>query len=1020
MDVFDLFAKISLDTSGFEQGLNNAKSNLKSFSENISGMGGLLKTAVDGFKAVESVGKTAGTAVMTGLKGFAAASAAVAGFGTTAVKTGANFDQAMSQVSATLGLTVSDIKNNVNGAGDTFTMLRNKALEMGSATNFTSKEAAEGLNILAMSGYDAYSSVSMIEDVLHLAAAGSMDMANAAGYVSGAMKGFNDETKDSGYYADLMAKGATLANTSVAQLGEALSDGAATAKTYGQSAETTTLALLRLAEQGEIGSAASTALAAAMKNLYAPTNQAKKVMQELGVNAFDPTTGTARDFNVVVNELQGALSGYSDEQRTAYAQTIFGIQGFAAYNKMVVTSTEKQKEWADALSKATGEAAKQYETMTDNLIGDLDRLGSAFEGLQIVISDALTLMVRDFAKFGADAMNALREGFQGGGVSGFMSALSKIVTDGVTMLAKKAPEFASVTLQFVEAMATGLLNAGPQVVEAAREIIFMLVETVPTFLADHAQQIAEIGTDLIREISVGFTEGIYHLRGAIGELIPMIVDAFLSYHEALFTAGLAILSEIGQGIVENQEEIQSIASSTIEHMVKALSFNAPMIIDGGIALLEALVGAIQENLTLIAETAVDIIAGLATGIGEAAPDLIPAAVEAVLTFIEGLTNPESLNELIGAALKLIEGLGEGIIKAIPMLIAYGPEIVVNLVTGIISALPQLVEVGAQLIMGLIEGLVQGIIAIPEAIARVVSAIVDGFKALFGIHSPSTVMAEMGVNLIEGLLQGISDAWKSIVEFFSEAAENLINFLGETWDSIKKAASEAWENIKETVSSAWDAIQDVWNAAGEFFGGLWDDVKTAGSEAVEAVQKAFDDAWNAITKVWDGAVSFFGGIWGDIKGAFGDAVDAFSSIGGNIVDGIKSGISNAWKGLTGWVSGLFKDLVNSVKSMLGIASPSKVFAGIGGNMALGLEKGWNDEYADIKRQIEDGLDFGPKPFGPITAGTYNTARNGYSSAETAQNLTGNTTVNIYSPVAVDAVQAAREWKKTTQRMAMSYV
>ncbi|MBR5112800.1 MAG: phage tail tape measure protein, partial [Clostridia bacterium] len=81
--------------------------------------------------------------------------------------------------------------------------------------------------ILAMSGYDANQSISMIEDVLHLAAAGSMEMGDAAGFISGALKGFNDETKDSRYYADLMAKGATLANTSVSQLGEAMASGAA-------------------------------------------------------------------------------------------------------------------------------------------------------------------------------------------------------------------------------------------------------------------------------------------------------------------------------------------------------------------------------------------------------------------------------------------------------------------------------------------------------------------------------------------------------------------------------------------------------------------------------------------------------------------------------------------------------------------------------------------------------------------------------------------------------------------------
>ena len=93
-----------------------------------------------------------------------------------------------------------------------------------------------------------------------------------------------------------------------------------------------TLALLRLAEQGEVGSAAGTALAAAMKNIYTPTDQARDALDELGVSAYD-SSGNARDFNTVVNELAEALSGMTDEEANAYKQTIFGIQGLNAYNK---------------------------------------------------------------------------------------------------------------------------------------------------------------------------------------------------------------------------------------------------------------------------------------------------------------------------------------------------------------------------------------------------------------------------------------------------------------------------------------------------------------------------------------------------------------------------------------------------------------------------------------------------------------------------------------------------------------
>lgn len=421
IDVFDLFAQITLNTDEYEKALSVSASDTKAFSNKL--------------KSVFS------TAAKVGAAAIGSVTAAATAFAKASVEAGMQFDSSMSQIAATLGLSMQEIENNIDGAGDTFDALRKKALEMGSTTNFTAQQAAEGLNILAMSGYDAEKSMSMIEDVLHLSAAGAMDMASAAGYVAGAMKGFNDETKDSAYYADLMAKGATLANTNVQQLGEALSDGAAAAKSYGQSAETTTLALLRLAEQGEVGSAASTALAAAMKNLYAPTDAAQKLLKKLGVEAFDKSTGTARDFNTVVNELNNALSGYSDKQKTAYAQTIFGIQGFDAYNKMVVTSTEKQNEWAEALAQSAGEAADQYNTMTDNLAGDLDIFNSALDGVKIAVSDKLTPALRNGVQYFTGLAESAQGFVENGGIEqiieGFIGLSPAIAAATSAMIAYK-------------------------------------------------------------------------------------------------------------------------------------------------------------------------------------------------------------------------------------------------------------------------------------------------------------------------------------------------------------------------------------------------------------------------------------------------------------------------------------------------------------------------------------------------------------------------------------------------------
>lgn len=471
------------------------------------------------------------------------AGGAVKSFVEDSINVGATFERSVDQIAATLGYSAEDIANNVDGAADKMGALEAKAKEMGASTNFTATQAAEGLNILAMSGYDAEHSIAMIEDVLHLAAAGSMDMAQAAGFVSGAMKGFNDETKDSGYYADLMAKGATLANTNVVQLGEALSGSAATAKSYGQSAESVTLSLLRLAEQGETGSNAATMLSAAMKNLFSPTDQAKKALEELGVSVFDEK-GKARDFNVVVNELNQALSGFSDAERTAYADTIFGIQGFDAYNKMVVTSTGKQNEWAEALAASSGEAAQQYATMTDNLQGDIDIMNSAMDSLKLSIYESLQPSLRDMTQFGADAFTQMATAMETQGLPGVLSVIEGILGDIVATLIDSAPSMIDSGLTLLEGMITGMAESAPAAMDTAATLMMTILDTIlahlPQLLSagatlllslllgimEHLPDILEMGVKLVTSLISGLIGALPYLGAAVLELVYGIINIF--------------------------------------------------------------------------------------------------------------------------------------------------------------------------------------------------------------------------------------------------------------------------------------------------------------------------------------------------------------------------------------------------------------------------------------------------------------------------------------------------------------
>ncbi len=769
--------------------LDDAGDEIKNLGKEANTSGGKL----EGFgKVAVKIGKAAAAA-------FKELMILAVKFGKQALQVGSEFDSSMSQVAATLGLTTEDIKNNVEGAGDTFDLLKDKAKEMGAATNFSASQAADGLNVLAMSGYSAKQSVDMIEDVLHLSAAGQMDMAQAAGYISGAMKGFNDENKSSAYYADLMAKGATLANTSVAQLGEAISSGAAGAAAYSQSADSMTLALLRLAEQGEVGSAAGTALSAAMKNLYTPTDKAKKALDELGVSAYD-INGNAKDFNTVVNDLNRALESYNEEQRNAYKQSIFGIQGLSAYNKMVVTSTEKQDKWAEALAKSTGEAENQYATMTDNLQGDIDIWNSALEGFEIEISDKLMPTIRKFVKFGSDSLSKLTGAFKKSGIDGAAKAFGEILSDGIVTIVDMIPKVFDIRINIAKSLIESLMRQMPNLLESIVRIIESIVKRItdmlPTLmpqliealtrllqmLTDQLPLLLKAGLQLVLGLAEGILEAIPVLIGALPELIVSIVDFLLGSIPDIIQAGIDLLTALVDALPSIIEQIVEVLPQIIEGIIDTLMDNLPLIVQAGIDLLVALVHDLPAIIKAIVDVIPTIIDSVVSALVDAVPQLIEAGVELFLSLVENL--PQIIEGIVTAVPKIIDSVVNALIDAIPLLIEAGiklftaiihnlPKIIVTItskipqiIQGIVDAFGSLVSEMWQIGRHLIEGLWDGIKSmgswLGDRCRDFGNAWVSGFKTIFGIHSPSTLFRdEIGKNLALGLGVGFTDNMEKV-------------------------------------------------------------------------------------------------------------------------------------------------------------------------------------------------------------------------------------------------------------------
>lgn len=561
MNVMELFVTLAIKDTAYKQGLKDAEGNASSSTSKIGGA----------FKTVGKVAKTA----------MAAGSAAAVAFTKTSIDAGMNFDTAMSQVAATMGTTVDKIGN-----------VEAKAEEMGRTTKYTATEAAEGMNILAQAGLSADEQISGIGTVLNLASAGAMSLEESASYTAGAVKGFGDSMGNASYYADLMAKGATLANTNVRGLGEAFSGSAATAKNYGQAADSVTLSLLRLAEQNVTGSEASTALNRAMADLYTPTDDASKALNQLGVSVYE-ANGDAKDFNDLVDELNGSLQGMTAEQKNNALATIFTTQGLQAFNKMTASSDATVQKFWKGIQDSSGSAAQQAATQLDNLKGDITLLSSATEGLELGFYNTFSGAIRGAIKGITSEVSGLAEAMESGGISG---AFSKLAQDAINF-SGQLPGLTKIGGDLINGLISSVTQNSGSITTAVGQLLNNLASTISVGL----NVFTSVGVNLLTTIASGMTQGIPTFLGQALPMLTQFTESLRSNAGKLINAGLALIQNIAQGLINSIPVLIAYVPTIITNLAGIINDNAPKILATGVTIITNLaIGLVRAIPLLIA------------------------------------------------------------------------------------------------------------------------------------------------------------------------------------------------------------------------------------------------------------------------------------------------------------------------------------------------------------------------------------------------------------------------------------
>lgn len=347
---------------------------------------------------------------------------------------------------------------------------------------------------------------------------------------------------------------------------------------------------------------------------------------------------------------------------------------------------------------------------------------------------------------------------------------------------------------------------------------------------------------------------------------------------------------------------------------------------------------IQELLPRIVEATTSLIGTVSEQLPAILQTILPSLVEGATSLVTGLMNalPAVLTVIADVAPTVINTLVPALIALLPQIVQTGIDVIVSLAQGIADALPELIPAAAEAIAEIARILTDpdNLSAVIDAALEIILALVDGF--MDAIPTLIEVIPDIIANLVTAIIVNAPKLIEASIALILSLADGLIKALPELVAAIPNL-------IIALVEGILDHLDEIILAGVKVTGAL-----------IKGLIKAIPDIIMAIPRVISSIVDTF--------------LDFdWLGLGKNIVEGIIDGFVEMWNDFKNTVHDAVTGVVDEVKDILGIASPSKVFAGIGGYMAEGLGQGFDKEFSSVKRGIQSQLDFGTMTFGMSSFG-----------------------------------------------------
>lgn len=362
----------------------------------------------------------------------------------------------------------------------------------------------------------------------------------------------------------------------------------------------------------------------------------------------------------------------------------------------------------NAKLEACGSESERNQLIMDTLAGTYDEASEAFYRNNEALVEARNNQAQldaTLATLGQTASNVKNQL-----LSEFLPAISNVATAFSGML-------------------SGTEGADEAFATSVQGLVQKVVEQLPAFL--------NMGVQILSSLASGIVQSIPTLVAAIPQIIVEIGSALANLLPQVLDMGVQLLDQFTSGIENGLPDMVSRIPEIITQFLNYITEQLPTILDKGVELLNNLVN----------------------GIIGAIPQMVAALPQIITAYTKYLA--DSWPKIVSAGMDILLNLVKGILKAIPDLVASLPQIINAIIDGIGNLMGGIVEVGKAIVEGIWEGIAGAADWLVGKVTGFFGDIVGGVKDFLGIHSPSTVFADMGKNMALGLGQGWDNEYDRI-------------------------------------------------------------------------------------------------------------------------------------------------------------------------------------------------------------------------------------------------------------------